>query len=235
MRMILKKNILNVFMLISFLLIINYHFTGNIVHEILGLVILLFSLVHNKWNIYWYKYFLKVKEKNESIISIIVNFWVIILLVVAIGSGLFISQTVLPIRVFHNMNFILLMHDVHQGSGYAVYMLVAIHFGMHWNMLWHKMKKIFQIEHYKYCCLVIGNILAIAIIINGINTSFTNHIGSKLLMQHDFISWSKTTSGIQSFIDYFSIFGCYTAITAYIKGFLHFINYDFFHKRIDKE
>ena len=46
MRMILKKNILNVFMLISFLLIINYHFTGNIVHEILGLVILLFSLVH---------------------------------------------------------------------------------------------------------------------------------------------------------------------------------------------
>lgn len=228
--MTLKRNVLNGLMAILFLLLMNYRFTGNMPHEILGLVIFLLFLVHTIWNICWYKTFFKGKQKTERILSTIINFLLVIAFVVTIGSGLLISQTVLPVRVFHNMSMVLLMHDIHQGSGYAVYLLVAIHLGMHWDMLWLKAKRWLRIEHYKTSCAVIGNILAVTLIIYGIYTSFVNHIGSKIFMQHDFVGWGKAPSTVQILIDYFSIFGCYTAITSYLRSLFRLKNNDIFYK-----
>lgn len=66
--------IIDIIMFILFLILTGYHITGNIVHEILGVITFVLFIVHHIINIKWYKALPKGKYTTRRIISTITDF-----------------------------------------------------------------------------------------------------------------------------------------------------------------
>jgi hypothetical protein len=98
--------------------------------------------------------------------------------------------------------------------------LIAIHLGFHWNKLSEKLCCLLRVDRTSVNFILLSRATALFIIGYGIYTSFTRHIGSKLLLQHMVNDWAATPSLIGFIVDYAAIMGCYVAITYYLTQLL---------------
>jgi hypothetical protein len=86
-------------------------------------------------------------------------------------------------------------------------------------MLWIRLQDWLGMERFHKECSVLGNILAVVIILYGFYASFSNHIGSMILMEHGF-GWGPPPSAAKFFLDYLALLGCYTGMTYYAVSLL---------------
>ncbi len=215
---IMKRNILNIMMVIMFLLLMNYRFTHNFLHEIIGAIILLLALWHNKLNISWYKTFFNGKQNIRRIMVAIINILFVLSFVVVMISGLLISRSLIPSLAVHGSSTIL-WHQIHQVSAYICFITIGIHLGFHWKMLWIRLQHWLGIEKFYKKYAIIGTALVAGIIAYGVYASFTNHVGAKLLMEHSFRGGQRP-SAMQFFMDYTLIIASYIGITHYLTKLL---------------
>jgi len=214
----LIRNILNLVMTVLVLLIMDYRFTGNIFHEIAAVVLALLFIFHNILNRRWYQVFIKGRQSLGRVILTFFN----LLLLAAMGAvfvtGVLISQTVFaPLGIGSRSLF---LHELHQGTAYASLILIAIHLGLHWEMLIAKLKNWLRIDSLSRGWSIISRIVSVAIIAYGVYASFVNNIGANLLMQHVFAGWGAKPTLWRFLFDYFSIVGCYIGVTYYLLYFL---------------
>lgn len=138
--------------------------------------------------------------------------------VTAFVTGVLISVTAFaPLGILSGS---LLVHDLHQGSAYASLILIAIHLGLHWEMLMAKLKNWLHIDGSSFGWVITSRITSIVVITYGVYASFTNHIGANLLMQHVFAGWAAEPSLWWFLLDYLAIVGCYVGITYYLFNLL---------------
>lgn len=212
------RNTLNLVMLLCILAVMDYRFTGNAVHEILGVVILLLFTGHNALNRRWYKTIGRGKTSLLRILQSIVNFLLLAVMVTVTVTGVLISQTVFPA---FSLSGNLWIHELHTLSAYSGLILSAIHLGFHWNALWGKLCRWLGIERTAYSYILLSRAASLVIVGYGIYASFTRQIGSKLLLQHVSIGWGAAPPSIAGFIfDYTAIMGCYAAAAYYLTQIL---------------
>lgn len=144
----------------------------------------------------------------------LVNFLLVAAMVAVTVTGVLISVTVFA--PFGIRSGGLLVHDLHQGAAYASFILVAIHLGMHWEMLVAQLKNWLRIDGSSLGWVITSRIVFIVVVAYGAYASFVNDIGTKLLMQHVFIGWGAVPSLWGFLLDYFAIVGCYAGITYYL-------------------
>lgn len=130
------RNILNLVMILGILVVMDYRFTDNAIHEILGLFIVLPFIIHNILNRHWYTATGKGKKNLLRSLTAITNLLLLVMMLLATVTGVFISQTVFP---FFSLNSNLWVHHLHSLSSYLGFILSAIHLGFHWKALWRKM------------------------------------------------------------------------------------------------
>ncbi|WP_196604528.1 DUF4405 domain-containing protein [Pectinatus haikarae] len=214
----MKRNILNIGMTIVFLLVMNYRFTGNKPHEVLGVILFLLVLWHNSLNLHWYTSFFKGKQDFQRALIAIINFLFAISFCISMLSGLLISQSIVPFIALRGTNT-LWLHEVHQSSSYVCFIFIGIHLGLHWKMLWVRLQNRLGMERFHKECSILGNILAVGIILYGFYASFANHIWSMIVMEHGF-GWGPPPSALKFFLDYSALLGCYAGITHYAVSLL---------------
>lgn len=211
---ILVRTILNLFMVTFFLVIMNYRFIGNTPHEIGGVVLALCILFHNGLNWHWYKSFFKGKQNLHRLLSVIINWFLFLSIVILLITGLLISQTIASALTIRGGSA-LWIYDLHQGSAYASFILIGIHLGLHWNVLIIRCKQWFGVKKQQFVYKLIYHIISVYVIGYGIFASFENHIASHLLMEH-IMSWNQMPSFWNFFLDYFGILGSYVGSTFYL-------------------
>lgn len=212
------RNVLNIVMAVLLLLSIDYRFTGNVFHEIGGVILALLFIVHNVLNRRWYMVFFKGRQSIRRVLLTLVNLLLVAMMVVALWTGVVISATVFaPLGIQSSDLF---MHDLHQGAAYASFILIAIHLGMHWEVLMAKLKNWLHVDHSRLGWIIMSRIISTVVIIYGIYASFTNDIGEKLLMQRAVMSWGEEPSLWGFLLDYFAIGGSYVGITSFLFGLL---------------
>lgn len=204
-------------MILCLLIVMDYRFIDNVIHEILGLLTVLLFIIHSVLNRHWYTAIGKVKLDLRPILNTITNLllWVMMLLVAI--TGILISQTVFS---SFSLSGNIWAHELHILSAYLSFILVAIHLGSHWNALWGKLCLWLKIERTNLSYILSSRIASLLIIGYGIYASFTRHIGSKLLLQHGFNDWTTVPSLVGFILDYMTIMGCYVAITYYLTHLL---------------
>lgn len=214
----MARNILNAFMAILLLMLMDYRSVGNAFHEISGSMFLLLFVSHNVLNWRWYTACFKGRRNLRRMLLTGVNLFLAAAMITVFVTGALISATVFAPLDIRSAS--LLAHDLHQGTAYAAFILSAIHLGLHWEMLMAKLR------NWRYTAgfcsgwpRLISRFICIVMIAYGINASFENHIGQKLFMEHIF-SWDKTPSFWKSVLDYLAIMGCYVGIT---HGFLRLL------------
>lgn len=205
-------------MTVLLLLIMDYRFTGNAFHEIGGVVLSLLFIFHNVLNRRWYEVFFKGRQSLSRALMTLVNLLLAVAMVTVFVTGALISATVFaPLDIRSRSLF---MHELHQGAAFASFILIAIHLGMHWEMLMAKLKNWLHIDASSLGWVLMSRIVSSVVIIYGVYASFANDIGEKLLMQRVFMGWGEEPSLWRFLLDHFAIVGSYAGITYYLLGLL---------------
>ena len=212
----LTRNVLNMLMTLSLLLVMNYRFTGNAFHELLGLAIGILFVCHNQLNRRWYKTIGKGKMPLLRPLSAIVNFLLLVAMALAVLTGVFISQAVFP-GLSSSRN--LWIHELHIFSSYLGFILCAIHLGFHWNAIYERVCRWLGIDSRGLRCRLVSRLASLLVIGYGVYASYSQQIGSRLLFQHVFGGMS-VPSLVGFSLDHAAVMGLYAAITHYLTQLL---------------
>ena len=139
------KFILNIFLLVTFLFLMDeWSFLGITFHEIAGLVICLFYILHKALSWQFIKETtsrLFGKIPGRSRINYIIDVLLLIGFILIIMSGMGIAKTMdFSWLGFSKENFIV-WRFMHTSVSMIVLMLVGVHVGMHWSWVVARFRK----------------------------------------------------------------------------------------------
>lgn len=208
----MNRNILNLATLIGLMVVMDYHFTKNMVHEIVGVLIALLFILHNTLNRRWYRSIGKGDLLLLRRIGIAINLLLAFMMLLATVTGVFISRTLfLPISVSGH----LWVHELHTLSSYAAFILCGIHLGFHWNALRERVRRL-GIDGTNPVSALLGQTVSAFVVCYGVYASFSRHIGSKLLLQQASTSWGAKPLLIDFLLDHLAIMAFYAVMTHYL-------------------
>ena len=105
--------------------------------------------------------------------------------------------------------------QIHIFAGYWVLVIVAIHLGLRWPLLMAFARNLFGITQPSAARTLALRLLAVAIAIYGVWSSFALGIGSKLAMQMTLDWWNFEESVAGFFVHCIAIAGLYIFLTYY--------------------
>src|SRR5688500_9034881 len=89
-------------MTVLMLIAMAYYITGNTIHEVVGVVVLLLFIVHNFLNRRWYKTILKGKHNVRRILQIGINLLFLVTMALMMISAVLISSDLFPFIPINN-------------------------------------------------------------------------------------------------------------------------------------
>lgn len=210
------RNILNSSMIISILIVMDYRFTTNLIHEVVGTLLLTFFVFHNILNRNWYS---TIQRKSLILIlnpNSIIKILLLLSLLLSAITGILISQSVFPHFSFSSK---LWAHQWHTWASHMTFILCSIHIGLHWESLYRILSSLFSLKKQTPQHNFSNILFALFFIVSGSYASFKRHIGAKLLLEHIFIGWDSA-SLFDFIFDYATIMGMYIVATHYSLMFI---------------
>ncbi|MFB3162501.1 DUF4405 domain-containing protein [Neobacillus sp. 179-J 1A1 HS] len=206
-------------LVMTFLMLIAmaYYISGNMVHEVVGVVVLLLFIVHNFLNRRWYRAILKGKHNLRRILQIGINLLFLVTMIVMIVSALFISSELFP---FISIDNDMMLRQIHVQTAYWGFIIMAVHIGLSWEMILNSLRRMAGITGTNRIRTIALRILAVLIVAYGVRSSFEGEMGSKLFVYNPF-GWSSDDSTIRFLIDHLAIMGIYVCGTHYTLKFIH--------------
>jgi Domain of unknown function (DUF4405) len=194
-----------------------YYITGNMVHEVVGVVVLLLFIVHNFLNRRWYRSIFKGKHNLRRILQIGINLLFFVVMVVMMMSAVLISS---ELFAFIPINNDMILRKIHVQTAYWGYIIMAVHIGFSWEIIINSVRRMTGITGTSRIRTITLRILALLIVAYGVQSSFEGEMGSKLFIYNPF-GWSYADSTFRFLIDHLSIMGIYVCGTHYTLKFIH--------------
>lgn len=133
------KIVIDLIMTVLLLFLMARQLTGDSAHEWLGAGMLILWIIHHILNRSWYSHLFKGKYTLMRILQTVTNFAVLLSMFGLMVSGIILSREVfafLPIS-----GGIALARPLHVLSAFWGFVLMALHLGLHWNMILGMMRK----------------------------------------------------------------------------------------------
>lgn len=216
-RKMLIKLAIDLFMTVLMLTSMAYRLTGNTIHELLGVSLLVLFIVHNILNRRWYQTVLKRKRSVRHILNTAVNLLLLVIVLMLMGSSLFISRSVFA---FIPIDGGLIARQIHTLATYWGLIFISIHLGMHWRIIIGIIRKILRIHSLNRGYTFAVRIMAVLIAVFGVYAFFARDVGSKLILYYTYSYWNFDESAVFFFTDYISIMGLCIFVTYYALKFV---------------
>lgn len=133
------KIVIDMIMTVLLLFLMARQLTGDSAHEWIGAAMLILWITHHILNRSWYSHLFKGKYTPARILQTVINFAVLLSMFGLMISGIILSREVfafLPIS-----GGIALARPLHVLSAFWGFVLMALHFGLHWNMILGMVRK----------------------------------------------------------------------------------------------
>lgn len=127
------KIIIDFFMTILLLMLMAYQVTGELLHEWLGIFMIVLFIIHQFLNIGWYGRLFKGKYKPLRILQTAVNFSLLVAMFSLAYSGVIMSNYVFAFLPIHGG--MALARIMHLAASYWCLVLAGIHLGLHLRMV----------------------------------------------------------------------------------------------------
>ncbi len=182
-----KKLMLDVLMTVMFIALMDYAFTGLLLHEIIGLAIFAFFFFHKLINFKWIKSVTKrlfdpnLKARTKVMYALDALLLVDIVLITL--SGVFISTEMFP-NLFSVADRFLWV-TIHHIASYAGLIAISLHVGLHWKMIMAAFRKMFRIKKPSIIRTALVRLMALLFIVAGIKSSFDVGMAEKLALTSD--------------------------------------------------
>lgn len=120
---------LDVLMVILMIAVMSYQATGNLFHEVAGVILLVLFIIHNILNRNWYKNIRRGKYSGFRSMMLIINILTLICMLAAMGTGIYLSQSIFESLL--GMREAYLIRPWHVAAGAWGMILISFHGGMH--------------------------------------------------------------------------------------------------------
>lgn len=132
-----KRLTVDLGMLISFLVLLDYRLVRNFGHETLALVFFLLFLLHTWFNRQWYASLTRGRWNTDRKLTFLADLLLLGSFAAVMASGFMISHT-LPTGM---QKAPLLAHQIHHVAGYVMVIALGFHLGLHWSTILPRLEK----------------------------------------------------------------------------------------------
>lgn len=182
----MKRFVLNICLLVLILLAMGFHFLPQLVHEILGLVLLAGTCWHLALNRRWFVSLLQGTWHRLRCLQTLLGVSIVVAFVTSLVTGIIISNHVFrELWVGVPLHRSIFVHQLHIASSYAMVILCGMHIGMHWYSLWNRLRKLPVISPLAVRPGLCSWLLVL-IGWTGCVLARLDHVGDRLLMKHIF-------------------------------------------------
>lgn len=203
------------FIAASLLLIgLAYWWLGNVAHELAGTVMFLLLAAHNVFNRRWYGTVPRTREPR-GLVNIGITLLLLIGMLALLITSVLISNALSGFMPSYGG---FTARQIHILAGYWVLVIVAVHLGLRWPMLMGVARNLFGIAQPSAARTLVLRLLAAAIAIHGIWSSFALGVGTKLAMQMTLDWWNFEESVAGFFVHCIAVAGLYMVLTYYLMA-----------------
>ena len=195
----------------------SYWWLGNVPHEVAGSAMFLLLIAHNVFNRRWYGTILKARHAERGLLNIAVTCLLMLAMLTLLVTSVLISNA-LSGAMSTYAGFT--VRQIHTLAAYWVLVIVSVHLGLRWPMLMGVARKLTGITRPKATRTFVLRVIAIAIAVYGVWSSFELAIGAKLSMQVTLDWWNFEESVAGFFIHCIAIAGLYICLTYYAMKWL---------------
>lgn len=161
---IIKRSV-DTAMYILFLLLMEQCVLRGAVHEWLGISIGVLFVAHNILNYKWYKTLLKGKYSRMRTVQLVINILLLLAMLFCMISGILVSQHIFAAS---NGSAIEFGRHLHLVATAWAFVLMTVHFGLHWSIFSARLKKIHIDEKAKKAIQIICRALVVALCVYGL-------------------------------------------------------------------
>lgn len=181
-----------------------YHLTGNILHEVLGVLLFLLFTIHHMLNIGWYHSLFRGRYTPLRILMTAVNTLLFICIVCLMVSGIMLSQ---DIFAFLSLRAGLLGRRMHLIASAWAYILISAHIGLHWGAMASNLK----------LKAAFARSIALVMSLYGVYALVRQHFYERLLLISDYAFFDYDQLPLFFFTDYLAIMALFPALSYYFS------------------
>lgn len=188
----------DILMMLALFFLMSYHFWGETAHEWAGAGMFVLFIVHQVLNRRWYRSLTRGKYTPVRILMLSVNILTLAALVILMYSGITMSRHVfvfLPAR-----GGMAAARRLHIISSYWGFLLMSLHLGMHWGMVWSKLERMTGKQN-EYLYLAGSVLLAVYGAYAFIKRDFLSY----LFLKSEFVYLDYSEPKILFYLDYMAL------------------------------
>lgn len=197
------KIALDAVMTLALLFLMGYPFWGDVAHEWVGAGLFAVFLVHHILNAAWWRSLTKGEYTPARVFQLVLDLLVLLAMLGLMVSGVMLSKHVfvfLPIS--GGMGFARLLH---MASAYWGVVLMALHLGLHWNMILGMFRRSAAAKQHHMSV----NILGVLIALYGLVAFFRRRLPVYMLIQTQFVFFDYGEPVLLFYLDYLAMMGTF--------------------------
>lgn len=198
-----------------------YRITGERRHEWIGIAASALFVLHAVLNRRWYFSLFKGRYSFRRILNTVVNLLLVAVTSTLAASGILISRVLFPFEEIGDGMFI---RQAHAFAAYWFLILIAVHIGMHWEMIAGMVRKATGSLGKSRRGNILLRVLTVPIILYGIWASFDREMGSKLFLGYAFDFWDPDRPVVFFFTGNLAIMSVYICATHYALRLTQYIH-----------
>ena len=195
------------------LLLMGYSLIGEVIHEWLGIGMLLLLIFHHAVNVPWCRNLKQGRYTPYRCVQTVLNILLLFAVLGSILSGLVLSQYVLDSTLLHRLDA--LARAIHLPCAYWGFLLMSLHLGLHWGAIMGMARRITGLRTPSKCRTVILRFLAAAVSCYGLYAFFHNGLSDYLLLRTHFVFFPPDQTAAWFLVDYGTIMGLFLTIAHY--------------------
>lgn len=189
-----------------------YQWTGNFPHEVMGMVLLALFILHHALNLRWYRALRKGTYNAGRTAQTILNFLLLFLMLLMMGTGILMSRDLLPIFPIQDTFF---LRKLHMFSANWGFILISLHLGCYWQRVMGAFRRMRHGVRLRAASVWVLRFLVLLLSLWGIQSMLALSMPLKLTLLYTFGYWDFERNTIGFFLAYLSILGLFAAIGHY--------------------
>lgn len=189
-----------------------YYLTDNLAHEIIGSTMFVLVIAHNLMHRRWYAAIPRTGRHARARLNLVVTLLLLAAMLTLLFTSVLISNTLFA---FLSLEGSFTARQVHVFAAYLVIIVVAIHLGFRWPTIMNVVRQRLRLTTASQWGTRGLRLVALAIAVQGINSSFELDIGTKLMLEPSLDWWDFEESVAGFFLHTLAAMGLYASITYY--------------------
>ena len=199
-------------MTVILLLLTAYSLVGEAAHEWLGIAMFALFILHHILNIKWSKSVFKGKYTPFRVLQTALAVLALVAMLGSMVSGIVMSRHALAfLHITSGQSWV---RTVHLLSAYWGFVIISLHFGIHWNTMLNMAERMFKKTSAarKWSARAVGA----AIAGYGVYAFIKRGIGSYMILKNQFVFFNFDEPLILFLLDYAAVMGLFVFVGHYL-------------------